>query len=162
MARSMPKGGGGGSVDWVALAESNPVVMFRYTERMKDFEGRGGATPQVRLDMAVLTGPQAGRVVRGESVIGKGITNEIIKHEVGADIPVRLTVLNSYGNDYCATQSPSDPEMKVVDKLFPEGKEDQSWAKASEAWAKKAPAEEEKVAASVGASDSDDGDDAPW
>lgn len=141
MGRSMPKGGGGGAVDWVALAESNPVVMFRYLERMKDFEGRGGATPQIKIDMAVLTGPQAGRVVEGESVIGKGLTVELVKHSPGADVPCRLTVLQSYGNDYCATQIPSAPEMEVVDKLFPEGKEDQAWEKARAAWAKKAPAE---------------------
>lgn len=175
MARSMPKGGGGGSVDWVALAESNPVVMFRVVEHLEDFQGRGGATPQVKVDMAILTGQQRGRVVTGERVIGKGITQELSKrdaqggyvHAPGADVPVRLTVLQSYGNDYCATQVPSTPEMEVVDKLFPDGGEDEAWAKARKAWEAKGnssggDAPTPAMAGASAAPAASASDDAPW
>lgn len=163
MGRSMPKGGGGGTVDWVALAESNPVVMFRRIRKLEDFNGRNGATSQILADMCVLTGPQAGRVVSGEKIIGRGITNELDRHDDGADVPCRLTVLKNAGNDYCATQVPSQPEMAVVDKLFPEGSEDETWAKARKAWAEKnGGAESESKAEPAQAAAPAASDDAPW
>lgn len=167
MGRVKPKGGGGGTVDWVALAEHNPIVVLRHQGRLEDFQGRGGATPQVKLDMLVLSGPQAGRVVDGEKVIGKGITNEMTKHAQGDDVPVRLSVLNSAGNDYCATQVPSAPEMELVDRLFPEGQEDDVWAKARASWAEKskaapALADDVRAGAAPKAAPSPAGADAPW
>lgn len=125
--------GGGDFFDYAAAAESEPLVMFRKREQLADRDLGNGPTSCVLADVLFITGEHEGTALFGEELIGRGMTNELVRQNNGDDLPCKLIQKKRGSNAYAAIVKCSEAELATIDSVMPPDKEDEVWAELREA-----------------------------
>jgi hypothetical protein len=112
---------GGDHFSFDICATEGALVAFRIREHKQDRMLTATSTKPVspvEVDLVVLTGSRAKTVVRGEEVIGSGITTPLRKIAIGDDVVCHMAWGKFGSTDYVQANPASPEEYATAEGIF--------------------------------------------